>query len=113
MEYVIKMLDDKLFSLNYNYEEFIVLGKVDEDSNMAIENRKNAKELITALKILKEVETSEKAVLSISDVKTSTLPEPQQWFMEKFDVTASRMNLIEHKGNDVVRFIHEYLDDLP
>ena len=46
-------------------------------------------------------------------VMPSTLPEPQQWFMEKFDVTASRMNLIEHKGNDVVRFIHEYLDDLP
>ena len=51
--------------------------------------------------------------LTIPVVMPSTLPEPQQWFMEKFDVTASRMNLIEHKGNDVVRFIHEYLDDLP
>jgi hypothetical protein len=52
-------------------------------------------------------------LFAISVVMPSTLPEPQQWFMDKFDVTASRMNLIEHKGNDVVRFIHEYLDDLP
>lgn len=60
----------------------------------------------------KQVETELKNC-SIPVVMPSTLPEPQQWFMEKFDITASRMSLIEHKGNDVVRFIHEYLDDLP
>ena len=39
--------------------------------------------------------------------------EPQRWFMDKFDITAGRMGLVEHRGTDVVRFIYAYLADLP
>ena len=65
-----------------------------------------------ARKVVSDIQSKD-GKLPIPVVMPSTLPEPQQWFMEKFDITASRMSLIEHKGNDVVRFIHEYLDDLP
>ena len=51
--------------------------------------------------------------LNMPVVMPSTLPEPQQWFMDKYNVTPSRMNLIVHKGNDVVSFIHKCLDELP
>lgn len=46
--------------------------------------------------------------LIIFDVMSITLPDPQQWFMEKYDVDIERMNLVEHKGNDVVKFIYAY-----
>ena len=49
--------------------------------------------------------------LTTSAVMSSTLPDPRQWFMKKFNVTESRMNLIEHRGNDVVRFINEYINN--
>lgn len=88
-----------------------------ENNNMPLSAAKQmtAEYLKTAVSDIKRAmaaDTGEKQC-NLPVVMPSTLPEPQQWFMEKFDVTASRMNLIEHKGNDVVRFIHEYLDDLP
>jgi hypothetical protein len=39
--------------------------------------------------------------------------DPREWFMKKYgiDVLQERMRVIEHSGNDVVRFIERYLKD--
>ena len=51
-------------------------------------------------------------LFAIPVVMPSALPDPQQWFMDNYDVDVERMQLIEHNGNDVVNFIYTYLNDL-
>jgi len=36
----------------------------------------------------------------------------KNWFVKKYDVDEGRMQLIEHKGEDVVHFIEQYVKDI-
>lgn len=46
-------------------------------------------------------------------LKPTEAQDPREWFVKKYgiDVLQERMRVIEHSGNDVVRFIERYLED--
>lgn len=46
-------------------------------------------------------------------LKSIEAQDPREWFVKKYriDVLQERMRVIEHSGNDVVRFIERYLAD--
>ena len=46
-------------------------------------------------------------------LKPTEAQDTREWFVKKYgiDVLQERMRVIEHSGNDVVRFIERYLED--
>lgn len=46
-------------------------------------------------------------------LKQTEAQDPREWFVKKYgiDLLQERMRVIEHSGNDVVRFIERYLED--
>ena len=51
------------------------------------------------------------AILKRTIMKSKIIPTPEDWFIKKYNVNSDRMELVEHKGSDVIKFISEYLND--
>jgi hypothetical protein len=61
--------------------------------------------------VLSYILWKENILFLIKQFKNENTMDAKQWFKEKYDVDKYRLDLIEHKGSDVIRFINEYIND--
>lgn len=68
MKWVIEILNNRLRQMNDAYEKYVLNGNVNTDSPNAVENRKKAKQLSNAIKILSATVNTSDGQLTIPAV---------------------------------------------
>jgi hypothetical protein len=84
MKWVIEILNNRLRQMNDAYEKYVLNGNVNTDSPNAVENRKKAKQLSNAIKILSATVNTSDGQLTIPAVIPSVcdccVPRPEDPF---------------------------------